>query len=104
MLIMTCFAFAGIKKPGVFPKDKVFKVGSRATFCCVLSEGDVFNGMSMYSSANMNTTKISNQIYALTADLNQASTSSCTDVYCKRNKYTAGACAYIDCKYDLVLC
>ena len=110
MLIMSCYyAFAGLEtsKAEVYPKDKHFQVGSTATFCCVLPAGDVFDKMSLteYSSADMNTTRISNQTYALTVHLNQASKYSCTDVKCELNPDVVyGACAYIGCKYDLVLC
>ncbi|XP_039634673.1 leukemia inhibitory factor receptor-like isoform X2 [Perca fluviatilis] len=85
-------------KAEVYPKGKHFQVGSTATFCCVLPAGDVFDKMSLpeYSSADMNTTRISNQTYALTVHLNQASKYSCTDVKCELNPDVVyGACAYI---------
>ncbi|TDH01745.1 hypothetical protein EPR50_G00165790 [Perca flavescens] len=85
-------------KAQVYPKDKLFQVGSTATFCCVLPAGEVFGKMSLpeYSSADMNTTRISNQTYALTVHLNQASKYSCTDVKCELiPDVVYGACAYI---------
>ena len=94
-----------LKKTGVFPKDNVFRVGSRATFCCVLPEGGVFKetDLTSYGSATT-TTQINNQIYALTVDPNQASKFSCTIVKCGINNLDHGACAYFGCKYELVLC
>ncbi|XP_031143128.1 leukemia inhibitory factor receptor-like isoform X1 [Sander lucioperca] len=82
----------------VYPKDKHFKVGSTVTFCCVLPAGVVFGKMYLYgySSADMNTTRISNQTYALTVHLNQASSNSCTNVICELYPSVEnGACAYI---------
>ncbi|XP_032395120.1 leukemia inhibitory factor receptor [Etheostoma spectabile] len=81
--------------PQVYPKDKSFKVGSTVTFCCVLPAGDVFGKLylSGYNGAGINT-RISNQTYALTVHLNQASEYSCTDVKCELNG-VYGACAYI---------
>ncbi|XP_044189779.1 leukemia inhibitory factor receptor-like isoform X2 [Thunnus albacares] len=85
------------KTPEVFPRDRVFKVGSRATFCCVVPVGDTFDRMdiSRYSGTYMNTTKISNQTYALTINLDQASNTYCTDVKCHTKTQENGACAYI---------
>lgn len=54
-----------------------------------------------YSDADMNTTKISDQIYALTVQLNQPSNLSCTNVLCESSSHDDGACAYIGCKYKL---
>ncbi|KAM9841122.1 leukemia inhibitory factor receptor-like [Aulostomus maculatus] len=85
-------------EPEVFPKDKLFKVGSRATFCCVVPTGEVFDKMYLngYRSTKNDTTQsISNQTYALTLHLNQASTHSCTDVMCRTTTSDNGACAHI---------
>nr|XP_020456650.1 leukemia inhibitory factor receptor-like [Monopterus albus] len=85
------------EKPMVYPQDRVFKVGSRVTFCCVLPAGDVLDKMYLTGSnnVNMNTTKISNQTYALTVYLNQPSKASCTDVRCESKTSDSGACVYI---------
>ncbi|XP_023253580.1 leukemia inhibitory factor receptor-like [Seriola lalandi dorsalis] len=86
----------------IYPKDRVFEVGSRVTFCCVLPAGYIFDGMNLigYSSANNNITQISNWIYALTLHLNLPSEHSCTDVKCRANISRGrttenGACAFI---------
>lgn len=110
MLIMSYYyAFAGMensKMPEVFPWNRVFKVGSTVTFCCVLPEGQNFNEMYLteYDSTDMNAISISNQTYILTVHLNQASKDSGTDIICQANKSRNGATAYIGCKYELVLC
>lgn len=90
----------------IFPQDKVFKVGSTVTFCCILPAGTRLNRMYLdgYNAADMNTTKINNQTYALTVHLNQSSQASCTNVYCETDTSNNGNCAYIDCKYKSVLC
>lgn len=101
------FCLAGKIKPSnspeVFPKDRVFEVGSRITFCCIMPLGDTFDKMNLlgYDNAQMNTTKINNQTYALTVDLNIPSHYSCTDVICETTTQENGACVYIGCKYDL---
>lgn len=107
-IISYYYAFAGIgdiDKPEVFPQDRMFEVGSRVTFCCILPAGEIFNKMYLmgYSDSNTNTTRISNQTYTLTVQLNQASKGSCTNVVCETSIRDNGACAYIGCKYDLVL-
>uniref|UniRef100_A0A3Q3IPJ3 Fibronectin type-III domain-containing protein n=1 Tax=Monopterus albus TaxID=43700 RepID=A0A3Q3IPJ3_MONAL len=100
LTVYCCYAFAGkdnSEKPMVYPQDRVFKVGSRVTFCCVLPAGDVLDKMYLTGSnnVNMNTTKISNQTYALTVYLNQPSKASCTDVRCESKTSDSGACVYI---------
>ncbi|KAM6975894.1 leukemia inhibitory factor receptor-like [Tautogolabrus adspersus] len=83
------------KKPEVFPKDKVFAVGSRGTFCCIMPPGQVFNKLYLtgYDSLNMKPTKIGNHTYALSVFLDLPSKNSCTNVKCQTSAY--GACAYI---------
>ncbi|TMS08145.1 Leukemia inhibitory factor receptor [Larimichthys crocea] len=81
----------------VFPKDRVFKVGSTVTFCCVLPEGILFNKMYL-NRFESNTTQISNQTYAMTVRLEKAATPSCAIVTCElsdRNKRSPKACVYI---------
>ncbi|XP_045897937.1 leukemia inhibitory factor receptor-like isoform X4 [Micropterus dolomieu] len=94
-------AFAGrensTNKPEVFPRDRVFKVGSRATFCCILPVGQTFKKMYAvgYDANNNNDTiKISSQTYALTIHLNQPSGDSDTDVKCQTDTSENGASAY----------
>lgn len=106
---MVFINFAGKKNKGevaVYPQDRVFEVGSTVTFCCILPAGTRFNRMYLggYNDANMNTTKINNQTYALTVHLNQPSKTSCNNVNCETNRGTNAACAYIDCKYSLAQC
>ncbi|XP_040013095.1 leukemia inhibitory factor receptor-like [Xiphias gladius] len=91
-----------LSRPEVYPRDRVLKVGSTVTFCCVLPAGEIFDKMYLpgYNSTIMNTTKINNRTYALTVRLNQPSRDSCTDVKCKASiqhvKTTEnGACAFI---------
>ncbi|XP_061836587.1 leukemia inhibitory factor receptor-like isoform X4 [Nerophis lumbriciformis] len=83
--------------PEVFPRDKVFQLGSRATFCCVLPTGESLEKLylSGNSSANQNISQIGSHAYALTVDLNRASSTSCTDVKCETKTSDNGACAYI---------
>ncbi len=111
MLIMSYYyAFAGMensKRPEVFPRDKVFKVGSTVTFCCILPVGESLSQMYLteYNATNMNATNISNQTYSLTVHLNQASKESGTDVICENTKNSDnGATVFIGCKYELALC
>ncbi|GLD51806.1 leukemia inhibitory factor receptor-like protein [Lates japonicus] len=85
---------------GVYPRNRVFKVGSRVTFRCVLSAGQIFDKMYLtgYNDPDMKTEMISNQTYALTVHLNKPSNSTCTDVKCHiqhvdTTKY--GTCAHI---------
>ncbi|KAK2888617.1 leukemia inhibitory factor receptor-like isoform X1 [Channa argus] len=91
----------GVKKSTelqLYPQDLDFLVGSIAKFCCVLPAGRIFETMFLegYDGRNMNTTKISNETYVLTAYLNQPSSLSCTNVRCETNMNDeAGACAYI---------
>ncbi|XP_061887351.1 leukemia inhibitory factor receptor-like isoform X2 [Entelurus aequoreus] len=83
--------------PEVFPRDKVFQLGSQATFCCVLPTGESLEKLylSGNSSANQNISQIGSHAYALTVDLNRASSASCTDVKCETKTSDNGACAYI---------
>ncbi|XP_041667657.1 leukemia inhibitory factor receptor-like isoform X2 [Cheilinus undulatus] len=80
-------------KPEVYPRDKVFEVGSTATFCCIMPPGQVFNKLYLTGYNASDATKISDHTYALTVLLNQPSEHSCTDVKCQSSNY--GACAYI---------
>ncbi|KAM7393346.1 hypothetical protein PAMA_008145 [Pampus argenteus] len=87
------------KQPEIFPQDRVVKVGSRATFCCVLPEGHIFEQMyvTSYSGSEWNTTKITNQTYAMTVDLHQPSNTygSGTDVLCRTQINDNGASVFI---------
>ncbi|XP_053196481.1 leukemia inhibitory factor receptor-like [Scomber japonicus] len=86
----------------VFPRDRLFKVGNRVTFYCVLPVGYSFEKMylSRNSGTNMTNTMINNHTYALTVNLSKPPKTSCTDVKCQArtndNKTDDhGACAYI---------
>ncbi|XP_061657607.1 leukemia inhibitory factor receptor-like isoform X3 [Syngnathoides biaculeatus] len=83
--------------PEVYPRDEVFQVGSRATFCCVVPMGEVLDKLYLvgHSSPKWNVSEINSYTYALTVDLNKASMTSCTDIICKTNTSDNGACAYI---------
>ncbi|XP_061655737.1 leukemia inhibitory factor receptor-like isoform X1 [Phyllopteryx taeniolatus] len=83
--------------PEVYPRDNVFEVGSRATFCCVLPTGQVLERLYLNgnSSTKWDVRNISSHTYALTVDLNRASTTSCTDIICETKTSENGACAYI---------
>ncbi|XP_068609290.1 leukemia inhibitory factor receptor-like [Brachionichthys hirsutus] len=89
------------KEAEVFPRDKLFRVGSRATFCCTVPADMHFNKMYLlgYSDSNTNTTSIRSQTYTLTVLLNQPSLRSCTNVICETNTSQgikdSGACAYV---------
>ncbi|KAG7221229.1 hypothetical protein INR49_017446, partial [Caranx melampygus] len=88
---------------GIYPKDKVYEVGSTVPFCCVLSEDQIFDKMYLSgnenSNSSMSTVEISNQTYVVNILLNQPSTTSCTDVKCKARGQNgdseSGACVYI---------
>ncbi|XP_035801860.2 leukemia inhibitory factor receptor-like [Amphiprion ocellaris] len=84
------------KRFEVYPRDGAFEAGSTATFCCILPAGERFHKMylSGYNGVNMRSTRISNQTYALTLNLNEAS-NVCIDVKCKTNRTTYGACAFV---------
>ncbi|XP_057674845.1 leukemia inhibitory factor receptor-like [Corythoichthys intestinalis] len=90
------------KRPEVYPRDKVFQVGSKATFCCVLPMGQAFKNLyiSGHDSKNWEFSNISTQVHTLTVDLNRASKTSCTNIICeavndKKKVVDNGACAYI---------
>ncbi|XP_073334429.1 oncostatin-M-specific receptor subunit beta-like [Pagrus major] len=78
-----------LKRPGVYPKDRFFEVGSNFTFCCILPAGEIFNNTPGSSKLR----RISNQTYAFTVHMTQASNYTCNNVYCPSTEH--GACAYI---------
>uniref|UniRef100_A0A3Q3WEB9 Fibronectin type-III domain-containing protein n=1 Tax=Mola mola TaxID=94237 RepID=A0A3Q3WEB9_MOLML len=99
---VTCSydAFTGkqnLKDPEIFPQDKIYKVGSRVVFCCILPAGEIFYKMYLtgYNDSNMHINKISNQTFTLSVHLNQASSSSGIDVICETSKPDTGASIYI---------
>lgn len=92
-----------LKNVMVFPQDRVFEIGSIAAFCCLVPAGQKTIKMHVddHSDSDTNVTMISSQIYAMTVQLKQVSTRSCTNVYCNADgELEGGACAYIGCKYD----
>ncbi|KAM9322394.1 oncostatin-M-specific receptor subunit beta-like isoform 2-T2 [Pholidichthys leucotaenia] len=68
----------------VFPRNKVLEVGTNATFCCIVSPNEEFYFMNLgkYRGTNNITTKISEDVYALTLHLSQPPSHTSTDVYC----------------------
>ncbi|XP_035464805.2 leukemia inhibitory factor receptor [Scophthalmus maximus] len=88
-------------EPEVYPRDRIIKVGSNVTFCCVLPAGQTFERMYVTGySTNVDATKISNRTYALTVHLTQTTSVICTNVKCKartqqQESTDNGACALI---------
>ncbi|XP_078812570.1 oncostatin-M-specific receptor subunit beta isoform X2 [Oryzias latipes] len=84
-------------KVELFPKDKVFRVGSEATFCCMVPPGDSFTNMSIddKSGTNMGIGRISSQVYAMTVLFKDAR-GSLIDVTCETNKTDAGTGTVVD--------
>ena len=81
------------KKVGLYPKDGLFEVGSNFTFCCILQAGEVLNSTPSIKGMGLGTNEsrqISNQTYASTVHLTQASIKTCNHVYCTSPKH--GAC------------
>nr|XP_019961882.1 PREDICTED: leukemia inhibitory factor receptor-like [Paralichthys olivaceus] len=89
------------ENPEVYPRDRVFEVGSRATFCCVLPAGGSYHNMKVSdnTSSDVNIRPVNNQTYLLTVVLNHISTTSCTDIICEamiqNEQRDNGACAFI---------
>ncbi|XP_051269471.1 leukemia inhibitory factor receptor [Dicentrarchus labrax] len=83
--------------PAVFPRDRLVEVGRNVTFCCILPVGQKFKKMYLeWNGYNMDPAySITNQIYALTFHLNQASGDSGIDIKCETDKATDGASVYI---------
>uniref|UniRef100_A0A8C4ERE3 Fibronectin type-III domain-containing protein n=1 Tax=Dicentrarchus labrax TaxID=13489 RepID=A0A8C4ERE3_DICLA len=81
----------------VFPRDRLVEVGRNVTFCCILPVGQKFKKMYLeWNGYNMDPAySITNQIYALTFHLNQASGDSGIDIKCETDKATDGASVYI---------
>ncbi|XP_030284060.1 leukemia inhibitory factor receptor-like isoform X2 [Sparus aurata] len=85
-----------VKRPGIYPRDALLEFGSNFTFCCILPEGEIFNStptIKGLSSGSSESRQISNQTFALTVQLTQASEHTCTNLYCTTPDL--GACAYI---------
>uniref|UniRef100_A0A3P9LMT7 Fibronectin type-III domain-containing protein n=1 Tax=Oryzias latipes TaxID=8090 RepID=A0A3P9LMT7_ORYLA len=84
-------------KVELFPKDKVFRVGSEATFCCMVPPGDSFTNMYIddKSGTNMGIGRISSQVYAMTVLFKDAR-GSLIDVTCETNKTDAGTGTVVD--------
>uniref|UniRef100_A0A3Q2QQC9 Fibronectin type-III domain-containing protein n=1 Tax=Fundulus heteroclitus TaxID=8078 RepID=A0A3Q2QQC9_FUNHE len=80
-----------IKTLQVFPQDAVFDVGSTATFCCIVPDGEKFDKMFLDgpTGRNMSTTKISEQRYALTLQLEEVPAQG-VDVLCMTKEPSKG--------------
>lgn len=93
-----------LTQPQVFPKSKVFMVGSMATFCCVVPVEQSFETGVMsvnFVNSRENTIKISDRTYTLTVNMSQATEQSCINIICQTSKPShSGACAYVGCKYN----
>ncbi|XP_051907296.1 leukemia inhibitory factor receptor-like [Hippocampus zosterae] len=83
--------------PEVYPRDKVFRVGTQATFCCVLPTGQALITLNVSgdSSSNWVRRKIGNRTHSLTVDLVKGSVESGANVICETQTEHNGACAYI---------
>ncbi|XP_035769967.1 oncostatin-M-specific receptor subunit beta-like [Neolamprologus brichardi] len=59
----------------VLPRDQILEVGSTATFCCMVPDGESIKTMFLYDykSTNVTTTKISEHVHSLTVHLDQQS-------------------------------
>lgn len=87
----------------IFPQDEVYRVGSKATFCCLLPDGKTFDKMylSPHNGSYPSPEKISDRRYALTVQLGPA-WARCVDVKCTtKDQEDYGACLYVGCEYDL---
>ncbi|XP_013855366.1 leukemia inhibitory factor receptor [Austrofundulus limnaeus] len=81
----------------IFPQDEIYSVGSVATFCCILPDGETFEEMylSPELGSNQTTRRLSSQRYALTLQLD-AAWDRCVDVKCTtRGPDVYGGCVYI---------
>lgn len=85
-----------LDRPQIFPQDRLMKVSSTVTFCCILPVGESLNKMELtkYNDSDIYTTKINNQTYSLTVNVNKATRNSCNILTCSTSKSFNGACAY----------
>ncbi|XP_035524391.1 leukemia inhibitory factor receptor-like [Morone saxatilis] len=85
-------------RTAVFPRDRLIEVGRNVTFCCILPAGHKFKKMYLQRNGyNMDPPyNITNQIYALTFHLNQASGDGGDNIICETDKVrsTNGASVY----------
>ncbi|XP_039856773.1 leukemia inhibitory factor receptor-like isoform X2 [Simochromis diagramma] len=71
----------------VLPRDQILEVGSTATFCCMVPDGESIKTMFLYDykGTNVMTTKISEHVHSLTVHLDQES-ENLSDVQCETTK------------------
>uniref|UniRef100_A0A3P9AUN2 Fibronectin type-III domain-containing protein n=1 Tax=Maylandia zebra TaxID=106582 RepID=A0A3P9AUN2_9CICH len=71
----------------VLPRDQILEVGSTATFCCMVPDGESIKTMFLYDykGTNVTTTKISEHVHSLTVHLDQES-ENYSDVRCETTK------------------
>ncbi|CAI5666186.1 unnamed protein product [Oreochromis niloticus] len=71
----------------VLPRNQIFKVGSTATFCCTVPDGESIKTMFLhdYKGTNVTTTKISEHVHSLTVHLDQES-ENWSEVKCETSK------------------
>lgn len=90
-------------KAKVLPDEVVLKVGSIATFCCIVPEGKTFIKILLRPAmkTNMNHTRISAHRHALTLQLEEVWNRS-VDVECETEEPdgVGGASIYIGCKLE----
>nr|XP_015798877.2 oncostatin-M-specific receptor subunit beta [Nothobranchius furzeri] len=81
----------------ILPQNQVFAVGSVATFCCVVPDGERLSEMYVdFAVSSMNVSRISRQRYVLKVHM-EPNWENCVDVRCITNgtKGKYGACAYV---------
>ncbi|XP_039856239.1 leukemia inhibitory factor receptor-like isoform X1 [Simochromis diagramma] len=71
----------------VLPRDQILEVGSTATFCCMVPDGESIKTMFLlkYKGTNVTTTKISEHVHSLIVHLDQQS-ENWRDVQCETTK------------------
>ncbi|KAM9735379.1 leukemia inhibitory factor receptor-like isoform 1-T1 [Menidia menidia] len=82
----------------VYPQDQIFEVGSSGTFCCVVPAIESIERFYLtgYHTTDIHTTRISNQMVALTVHFNKESDNR-SDVRCQTNKTSKyGASIFAD--------
>lgn len=105
--VSSCFSVIAERTkshlPVVYPKNECLEVGSTVSFCCIVPEAQNFSKMFVerLNASNMNTTKVSSQVYAFTFQANNETGQSCTHIYCYTTKIQS-TCAYFGCEYELV--
>lgn len=84
----------------MYPQDRVVPVGANTTFCCIVKEGKVFDGI--YAGAAITAKRLSRRSYAATLVNLGASSVSGTNVLCysDMNSSLSGAVVFVGCKAE----